>query len=234
MQLSQRLLAVADLASAGHCLADVGTDHGYIPIYLMEKGNYERAIAMDVRKGPLLRAEENRKSHGFEDRMDLRLSDGVAALREGEADTVVIAGMGGGLVIHILTEGAKVLKSVETLVLQPQSEFARVRDYLEKNEYRIEEEHMLCEDGKYYAMMRVKHGKMTPLTGNRAEIRPRAPGEKGSGFEGISGKRRTKIYGDPGASGSDGRRESRFSEKRSGEGTGRHSCSKRKVGLKNE
>ena len=156
MQLSQRLLAVADLASAGHCLADVGTDHGYIPIYLMEKGNYERAIAMDVRKGPLLRAEENRKSHG--------LSDGVAALREGEADTVVIAGMGGGLVIHILTEGAKVLKSVETLVLQPQSEFARVRDYLEKNEYRIEEEHMLCEDGKYYAMMRVKHGKMTPLT----------------------------------------------------------------------
>ena len=91
MQLSQRLLAVADLASAGHCLADVGTDHGYIPIYLMEKGNYERAIAMDVRKGPLLRAEENRKSHGFEDRMDLRLSDGVAALREGEADTVVIA-----------------------------------------------------------------------------------------------------------------------------------------------
>ena len=233
MQLSQRLLAVADLASAGHCLADVGTDHGYIPIYLMEKGNYERAIAMDVRKGPLLRAEENRKSHGFEDRMDLRLSDGVAALREGEADTVVIAGMGGGLVIHILTEGAKVLKSVETLVLQPQSEFARVRDYLEKNEYRIEEEHMLCEDGKYYAMMRVKHGNDAAY-GNRAEIRPRAPGEKGSGFEGISGKRRTKIYGDPGASGSDGRRESRFSEKRSGEGTGRHSCSKRKVGLKNE
>ena len=72
MQLSQRLLAVADLASAGHCLADVGTDHGYIPIYLMGKGNYERAIAMDVRKGPLLRAEESRKSHGFEDRMDLR------------------------------------------------------------------------------------------------------------------------------------------------------------------
>ena len=201
MQLSQRLLAVADLAAAGHCLADVGTDHGYIPIYLMEKGNYERAIAMDLRKGPLLRAEKNRKSHGFEDRMDLRLSDGVAALQEGEADTVVIAGMGGGLVIHILTEGEKVLQSVETLVLQPQSEFARVRDYLEKKEYRIEEEHMLCEDGKYYAMMRVKG--------------------------------RTKIYGDPGASGSDGRRESRPSEKRSGEGTGRHSCSKRKVGLKN-
>lgn len=102
----------------------------------------------------------------------------ASQLAEGEADTVVIAGMGGGLVIHILTEGAKVLKSVETLVLQPQSEFARVRDYLEKNEYRIEEEHMLCEDGKYYAMMRVKHGKMNAAYGNRAEIRPRAPGRK--------------------------------------------------------
>ena len=96
--------------------------------------------------------------------MELRLSDGVQALKDGEADTVVIAGMGGGLVIHILTEGEKVLRSVETLVLQPQSEFGRVRDFLEKKEYRIEEEHMLCEDGKYYAMMRVKHGKMAPLT----------------------------------------------------------------------
>ena len=149
MQLSIRMQAVADMVTPGGKVADVGTDHGYVPIYLIEQNKAFHAIAMDVRKGPLLRAEENRKSHGFEDRMDLRLSDGVAALREGEADTVVIAGMGGGLVIHILTEGAKVLKSVETLVLQPQSEFARVRDYLEKNEYRIEEEHMLCEDGKY-------------------------------------------------------------------------------------
>ncbi|MFQ9392953.1 MAG: class I SAM-dependent methyltransferase [Lachnospiraceae bacterium] len=234
MQLSQRLLAVADLASAGHCLADVGTDHGYIPIYLMEKGNYERAIAMDVRKGPLLRAEENRKSHGFEDRMDLRLSDGVAALREGEADTVVIAGMGGGLVIHILTEGAKVLKSVETLVLQPQSEFARVRDYLEKNEYRIEEEHMLCEDGKYYAMMRVKHGKMTPLTEIEQKYGPVLLAKKGSGFEGISGKRRTKNLRRFGSIWLRWKERKPLFGKRSGEGTGRHSCSKRKVGLKNE
>ena len=97
--------------------------------------------------------------------------------------------------------GSEGTGSVETLVLQPQSEFCQSPGLPGENEYRIEEEHMLCEDGKYYAMMRV---------------------------------RRTKIYGDPGASGSDGRRESRFSEKRSGEGTGRHSCSKRKVGLKNE
>ncbi len=164
MQLSNRLLAVAELASAGHCLADVGTDHGYIPIYLMEQGKFERAIAMDVKKGPLLRAEENRERHGLREKMELRLSDGVKALREGEADTVVIAGMGGGLVIKILSEGESVLKSVKTLILQPQSELFRVREFLEEHTYCIEEEHMVLEDGKYYPMMRVVHGKMDSLT----------------------------------------------------------------------
>lgn len=164
MQLSKRLLAVADLASAGHCLADVGTDHGYIPIYLIEQGRFDRAIAMDVRKGPLLRAEENRGVHGLEEKIELRLSDGVRALKESEADTVVIAGMGGGLIIKILTEGEEVLRSVGHLILQPQSELFKVRDFLEQSSYRIESEHMLEEDGKYYSMMRVVHGISEPLS----------------------------------------------------------------------
>lgn len=164
MQLSKRLLAVANLAAAGHCLADVGTDHGYIPIYLIEQGKFDRAIAMDVKQGPLLRAKENRDLHDLEEKMELRLSDGVTALRAGEADTVVIAGMGGALVIKILTEGAKVLRQVDTLILQPQSELYKVREFLQETSYRIEEEHMLVEDGKYYFMMRVRHGSMEPLT----------------------------------------------------------------------
>ena len=69
MQLSKRLLAVANLASAGHCLADVGTDHGYIPIYLIEQGRYQCAIAMDVNEGPLMRAQENRNLHGMQEKM---------------------------------------------------------------------------------------------------------------------------------------------------------------------
>lgn len=164
MQLSNRLLAVARLASAGHCLADVGTDHGYIPIYLIEEGKFEKAIAMDVKKGPLLRAQENRDSHGLEEKIDLRLSDGVNALKEGEADTVVIAGMGGSLMVRILSEGEKVLRSVKTLVLQPQAEIYRVREFLLESSYRVEKEHMLVEDGKYYSMMRVVHGSMEPMT----------------------------------------------------------------------
>lgn len=163
MQLSNRLLAVAELAAAGHCLADVGTDHGYIPIYLIEQGRFDCALAMDVNEGPLLRAEENRNLHGMEDRIQLRLSDGVQSMQEGEADTVVIAGMGGGLVMKILTEGEEVLKSVKALVLQPQSELYRVREFLEEHAYRIEAEHMILEDGKYYPMMRVVHGKAEPM-----------------------------------------------------------------------
>ena len=161
--LSQRLLAVASLATAGDCVADVGTDHGYIPIYLLEQGKYEKAIAMDLRKGPLMRARENRDLHGLTDRMDLRLGDGVLALKPGEADTVVIAGMGGGLVVKILTEGAEILAGIRKLVLQPQSELTKVREFLETFEYRIEEEHMVLEDGKYYPMMRVVHGTMEPM-----------------------------------------------------------------------
>lgn len=164
MQLSKRLLAVASLAPAGHCLADVGTDHGYIPIYLIEQGKYERAIAMDVRKGPLKRAEENRNLHHLEKEIALRLSDGVLALKEGEVETVVIAGMGGGLVMKILKEGEKVLETVKTLILQPQSELSRVREFLYASSYRIEEEHMVLEDGKYYPMMRVVHGKAEPFS----------------------------------------------------------------------
>lgn len=163
MQLSKRLLAVADLAAAGHCLADVGTDHGYIPIYLIEQGRYERALAMDVNEGPLLRAEENRNLHGMEEKIQLRLSDGVQAMKDGEADTVVIAGMGGGLVMKILEDGTEVLKSVRALVLQPQSELFRVREFLENHAYRIEVEHMILEDGKYYPMMRVVHGAAEPM-----------------------------------------------------------------------
>ena len=164
MQLSQRLLAVADLASAGHCLADVGTDHGYIPIYLMEKGKYERAIAMDVRKGPLLRAEENRKIHGFEDRMDLRLSDGVAALREGEADTVVIAGMGGETIIAILSAAAWTKDGAHTLLLQPMTKTADLRKWLAVNEYRFTEERLVWDKNYLYPVLRVTGGECPQLT----------------------------------------------------------------------
>lgn len=162
MRLSKRLHAVAQLACEAKKIADVGTDHGYIPIYLMEEGGVESALAMDINKGPLERAKENIRMHGLEKKIETRLSDGVAELRPGEADTVVIAGMGGALTVQILREGSEVLSEVETLVLQPQSELEMVRRYLHSSGYYITQEDMEEEDGKYYPMMKVRHGMSQP------------------------------------------------------------------------
>ena len=102
MQLSIRMQAVADMVTPGGRIADIGTDHGYVPIYLVEQNKTDHAIAMDVRKGPLARAGENIVRFGCSDRIETRLSDGLAMLKPGEADTVIIAGMGGLLSIRIL------------------------------------------------------------------------------------------------------------------------------------
>ena len=159
MELSKRLQAVADLISEGLTVADVGTDHGYIPIYLLETGKCKRAFAMDVNKGPLLRAKEHIDEHGLTDCIETRLSDGVKHLRVGECDAVVIAGMGGALTVKILQEGQEIFKSLKEFVLQPQSELYKVREYLVCNGYRVIEEDMVCEDGKFYPMMKVMNGE---------------------------------------------------------------------------
>jgi tRNA (adenine22-N1)-methyltransferase len=153
--LSKRLEAIASLITPGYIVADVGTDHGYIPIYQIQQNRSPSAIAMDLRKGPLQRAADHIQSCGLSDRIQTRLSDGPAALGVGEAETIVVAGMGGELVLHILTDGEAVCRSAKELILQPQSEIAGVRRYLREHAYRIVAENMIYEDGKYYPMMRV-------------------------------------------------------------------------------
>lgn len=157
VKLSNRLLAVASFVTDGNVLADVGTDHGYIPIYLLQEKRVPRAIAMDINEGPLQRAKEHIDVYGLKDYIETRLSDGVAALTPGEVDTVLVAGMGGGLVMHILEEGKEVCMQAKELVLQPQSELERVRAYLWLNGYVILQENMVLEDEKFYPMMRVAY-----------------------------------------------------------------------------
>ena len=165
MQLSQRLSSVASMVTAGNCLADVGTDHGYVPIYLYERNVIPRAIAMDVNKGPLERAELHIAESGMKNAIETRLSDGLAALKPGEADSVVIAGMGGPLIIRILSAYPEVTDSLKELILQPQSEIPEVRSWLYEQGYEIIEEHMVFEDGKYYPMFKaVKNPQVEKLT----------------------------------------------------------------------
>ena len=159
MELSKRLQAVADLVSDGLVVADVGTDHGYIPIYLIETKKSPKAFAMDVNKGPLLRAKEHIAEHGLISSIETRLSDGVRALKKGECDCVVVAGMGGALTIKIMEEGKDVFRNLKEFVLQPQSELQKVRAYLYQNAYSIVEENMVLDDGKFYPMFRVINGQ---------------------------------------------------------------------------
>lgn len=154
MHLSKRLQAVADMVTKGNRVADVGTDHAYVPIYLVEQGKIPGAIALDINHGPLNRAKEHIAENKLLNYIDTRLSNGLTALREEEADSLIIAGMGGGLIVRILTEGKKWLPSFQELILQPQSEIDTVRRFLYENSYQIIDESMILEEGKYYPMMK--------------------------------------------------------------------------------
>jgi len=158
MELSKRLQTVADAIQGQGAIADIGTDHAYIPIYLILSGKTEHAIAMDVRKGPLLRAKENIQAYQLENKIEIRLSDGLEKLDDAEVDTIVIAGMGGALMARILSDGAHALGIKKELILQPQSELYKVRRQLHKMGYQIIEEKMLIDEGKFYTVIRAIDG----------------------------------------------------------------------------
>lgn len=162
MELSKRLSAVAGLVTEGASVADIGTDHGYIPLYLAQKNPQAFFLAMDVNEGPLQRAREHIRAAGMEERIGLRLSDGLGALRPGEVDTMIAAGMGGGLILRILAAHPQVTASIREFILQPQSEIEKVRASLEEQGYQVVREDMVEEDGKYYPMMKMIHGRETP------------------------------------------------------------------------
>ena len=156
MELSGRLKMVASLVTEGSRVADLGTDHAYIPIFLVLEGKSPSAIAMDVKQGPLQRAEEHIKEAGLADTVSVRLSDGLQNLGINEADAAVLAGMGGTLMIRILQNHWETTVSLKECILQPQSEVAAVRAFLLEKGFSFLEEEMVYEDGKYYPMMKVK------------------------------------------------------------------------------
>ncbi|MEF9945836.1 MAG: class I SAM-dependent methyltransferase [Lachnospiraceae bacterium] len=161
MELSKRLQAVASMVSKGNKVADIGTDHSYIPIYLVEEGSCPSVIAMDINEGPLERAKAHITEHHLGNYIEARRSNGLQALLPGEVETVIVAGMGGALIMDIMETGKAVAKEVREFILQPQSEVEKVRRFLQSNQYQIIEENIIEEDGKYYPMMKVIHGEDT-------------------------------------------------------------------------
>jgi tRNA (adenine22-N1)-methyltransferase len=167
LRMSGRLRAIADmLADSGEkdknslpVVADVGCDHGYVSIYLVQKNAVAKAIAMDVRKGPLDGAAANISDFGLSDRIETRLSDGFKELKKGEADAAVIAGMGGKLMIRILQEGDPKALGLKEAVLQPQSDLEEFREYIRNKGFFIADEQVLLDEGKYYFPMKVLFGE---------------------------------------------------------------------------
>ncbi len=156
MQISDRLQLVVDFVDSCESMADIGTDHGYVPITLVKSGKVNKAYAMDVNKGPLKRAREHIEAEGLSQQIETRLSDGMEQLKENEAETVVIAGMGGELMVRILKQKEQVLQTVKTLVLSPHSEMFLVREFLWNNHYRIVREEMIQDAGKFYTVMKAE------------------------------------------------------------------------------
>ncbi len=140
-------------------VADVGTDHAYIPIQLIKKGLAERVIATDMNKGPLSSAKENVEVEGVSDSVELRLGNGLSPLMEGECQQIVIAGMGGELIATILDEGSSVAKSAELLFLQPMNSQELLREYLLNNGYQIIDEDIEVEGFKVYNLIIAKTGE---------------------------------------------------------------------------
>ena len=157
--LSKRLLAVVKMVSIGKRAADIGTDHGYIPMYLAEHKIKESIIAADINDGPLEIAKKNIENLGFSNQIEVRKSNGLKAIHKEEVESFVIAGMGGALIIKILEDGKEKITEHTELILQPQSELEKVREFLERNALQILDEDMVYEEGKFYFVMKVKKGE---------------------------------------------------------------------------
>lgn len=158
MELSKRLYAIASFVSRGNTVADVGTDHGYIPIYLVKRQICPKAFAMDINQGPLDKAIANVKAEGLEEQIKCIKSNGLEYLPQNQVDTIVIAGMGGDLMEQILALGEEKLKDIQELVLSPQSHPEKVRKFLHNHGFVIQGESMLKEDGKFYLILHATRG----------------------------------------------------------------------------
>ncbi|MBP3722159.1 MAG: SAM-dependent methyltransferase [Selenomonadaceae bacterium] len=168
MQIGERLLKITSFVNQNAKVADIGTDHAKIPIYLTQKNIISYAIASDKNDNPLQFAKENIRRFGVEKNIDIRLGDGLKSLKKGEVDTIIIAGMGGGLITKILSDAPNILKEISQLILQPMSEGNILRSWLMENKFLIEDEVLVKEDGKIYEIISAVHGNMKKL--NDAEL----------------------------------------------------------------
>ncbi|MBR4708062.1 MAG: SAM-dependent methyltransferase [Pseudobutyrivibrio sp.] len=170
IKLSDRLQIVYDMVPKCHRVADVGCDHGYLTIALLENNKADNAIAMDVNKGPLQSAKANVTSAGFAGQTDFRLSNGLEKLSPSEADVICICGMGGALIKRILDAGMAVARTAKAIIIEPQSEYASLRQFLANNHFVILDEDLCTEEGKIYPIMKIAYDADATITLDEAQL----------------------------------------------------------------
>lgn len=161
-KLSKRLEMVASFVPTGAIVADIGSDHAYLPCYLVHNGIIQCAIAGEVVKGPYESAVKQVSAEGLKEQITVRLADGLDAISEDDhVDTITIAGMGGPLIVSILEKGNNALKSVTRLILQPNIHAKAIREWALKNNWATLDEEIVEEDGKIYEILVLQRGNMT-------------------------------------------------------------------------
>ena len=155
-KIDRRLLAAASFVRRGAVFADIGTDHAYLPVFLVSSGLVERAFAADINRGPLDRADENIALSGLAGQIETRLTDGLCGLEGLSITDIAICGMGGDLMADILDRAPWAKKA--SLVVQPMSKQERLRRYLRDNGYTIAEERLVYEEHRLYTLMRIEEG----------------------------------------------------------------------------
>ena len=164
LPISKRLLCCASMIERHSRVADVGTDHGYLPIYLLQQKIADCVLACDLREGPLGAAKRNCEKFGITEKIEFRLSDGLENVSPEEFDTLVCAGMGADLIERILKNAKWLCSEKYTLILQPQSTPQTLRTFLAENGFVIAEEKLLKEGKFFYTVMRVKKGETSRLS----------------------------------------------------------------------
>lgn len=160
-KLSKRLETVASFVPTGAIVADIGSDHAYLPCYLVHKKIAARAVAGEVVKGPYESAVKQVRTEGLTDKITVRMADGLAAVEEADEITAVtIAGMGGPLIVSILEKHPQALKTVTRLILQPNIHAKAIREWAMANGWAIQDEVILEEDGKIYEILVLQRGEM--------------------------------------------------------------------------
>ena len=169
MKLTPRLQIIADSIMDCDTLADIGTDHAYLPIYLAKKGKIKRAIAGDINKGPIEIARGRIGANRLEERIEARQGDGLAVLQPEEADVIVIAGMGGMLISEIIEQSRPVAESAKQLILQPMMDSGKLRCYLAEQGFEVFDEELAKEDRKLYEILWTRYtGTPKPVEGPMA------------------------------------------------------------------